>query len=301
MTWQRVATAVVLIPGVVALVLLGSTAMVAIAVALVILLALFEFFALGDAIGHRAYRFWTATCALLLVFVQGFFQPQPERVWEAAKTSPEAHVSSIDRILGIGGTVFPAPTIADVLFVFLLGVAVLTLWTKRPMVEALPAAGISSSGLILVALPLTFAIRLHGIGIFGPPVLFFVLVITWVGDTAAYFVGRSFGKHKLAPVLSPNKSWEGTIASILGALLVAVVFARYINIPLPHLLGMAACGNAAGQAGDLFESAFKRSAGVKDSGTLLPGHGGVLDRIDALILTIPVVWYYWIWIYLPSR
>ena len=291
MTWKRVATAVVLIPAVVALVFLGSTALVALGMALVILLALFEFFALGDAIGHRAYRFWTATCSLLLVFVQ----------WEAAKTSPEAHVASIDRILGIGGTIFPTPTIADVLFVFLLGVAVLTLWTKRPMVEALPAAGISSSGLVLVVLPLTFAIRLHGIGMFGPPVLLFVLVITWVGDTAAYSVGRSIGKRHLAPVLSPKKTWEGTIASILGAFLVALVFSRFVNIPLPHLLGMAAAGNVAGQMGDLFESAFKRSAGVKDSGTLLPGHGGVLDRIDALILAFPVVWYYWIWIYLPSR
>lgn len=291
MTWKRVATAVVLIPAVVALVFFGSTALVALGIALVILLALFEFFALGDAIGHRAYRFWTATCSLLLVFVQ----------WEAAKTSPEAHVASIDRILGIGGTVFPTPTIADVLFVFLLGVAALTLWTKRPMVEGLPAAGISSSGLVLIALPLTFAIRMHGIGMFGPPLLLFVLVITWVGDTAAYFVGRSFGKRKLAPILSPQKTWEGTIASILGALVVAVVFSFYVNIPLLHLLGMAAAGNVAGQIGDLFESAFKRSAGVKDSGTLLPGHGGVLDRIDALILAFPVVWYYWVWIYLPSR
>lgn len=291
MTWKRVATAVVLIPGVVALVLLGSTAMLAIGVALVTLLALFEFFALGDAIGHRAYRFWTATCVLLLVFVQ----------WDAAKTSPQPLVYSVDRIVGIGGAVLAAPVPVDVLFVFLLGITVLTLWTKRPMVEALPAAGISSSGLILVALPLTFVIRLHGIGAFGPALVFFVLVITWVGDTAAYFVGRAVGKHKLAPILSPNKSWEGTVASILGALLVAVVFARFVNLPLPHLLGMAAAGNVAGQFGDLLESAFKRSAGVKDSGTLLPGHGGVLDRIDALILAFPVVWYYWIWIYLPSR
>jgi phosphatidate cytidylyltransferase len=169
------------------------------------------------------------------------------------------------------------------------------------MVEALPAAGISSSGLILVVFPLTFAVRLHGIPEQGPAILLFVLVITWVGDTAAYFAGRAIGKHKLAPVLSPKKTWEGTIASIFGALLVALVFTRWLAIPLPHLLAMAAAGNFAGQTGDLLESAYKRSAGVKDSGSLLPGHGGVLDRIDALILAIPVVWYYWIWIYLPSR
>ena len=84
-----------------------------------------------------------------------------------------------------------------------------------------------------------------------------------------------------------------------GSLIVAVVFSRFIIMPLPHLLGMAAVGNVAGQVGDLLESAYKRSAGIKDSGSILPGHGGVLDRIDALILAIPVVWYYWILIYSP--
>jgi phosphatidate cytidylyltransferase len=291
MTWKRVATAVVLIPGVVALVLWTSTAVVSIALAAIILLALFEFFALGDAIGHRAYRFWTATCALFLVFVQ----------YLAASGRPESLALSTDRILGIGRTTFIQPVIHDVFFVFLLGVMVLTLATQRPMVEALPAAGISSSGLLLIALPLTFAIRLHGMGFLGPYLLLFVLVITWIGDTVAYFVGRAIGKHAFAPILSPKKTWEGAVASLFGALLVAAVFARYINIPRLHLLGMAAVGNIAGQMGDLFESSFKRSAGVKDSGSLLPGHGGVLDRIDALILTIPVVWYYWIWIYLPTR
>lgn len=299
MTWKRVATAVVLIPGVVALVLWGSTTLVAIGLALVILLALFEFFSLGDAIGHRAYRFWTATCALLLVFVQWLTSlPSFGPVALASRGAVSTH--GIERVPR--AFLFVTPTPGDVLFLFLIGITVLTLWTRRPMVEALPAAGISSSALILVALPLTFAIRIHAFGyFFGPVLLLFVLVITWVGDTAAYFVGRAIGKHKLAPILSPKKSWEGTVASLIGALIVGAVFAKYTNVPIQHLLAMAACGNIAGQAGDLLESAFKRSAGVKDSGSLLPGHGGVLDRIDALILAIPVVWYYWIWIYLPSR
>jgi len=291
MTWKRVATAVVLIPCVVGLVLWGSTAVVAIALALVILLALFEFFALGDAIGHRAYRFWTATCALALVYVQWLAAIAPAYELAGGLTIHRM----VGRVLGV------IPTVSDIFFIFLLGVCVITLFTKRPMVEAVPAAGISSSGLILIALPLTSAIRLYGVGTEGPKLLMFVLVITWIGDTAAYFVGRAIGKHPLAPVLSPKKSWEGSIASILGALLVALVFAKWLIVPLPHLLAMATVGNIAGQAGDLLESAYKRSAGVKDSGSLLPGHGGVLDRIDALILAIPVVWYYWIWIYLPNR
>src|SRR6202795_1941255 len=224
MTWKRVATAAVLIPCVVGLVLWGSTAVMAVGLALVILLALFEYFALGDAIGHRAYRFWTATCALGLVFVQWLAAIAPSYELAGGLTFHRM----IGRVLGI------IPTVQDVFFIFLLGVAALTLWTKRPMVEALPAAGISSSGLLLVALPLTFTIRLHDIGTEGPKLLMFVLVITWVGDSAAYFVGRAFGKHPLAPVLSPKKSWEGTIASILGALLVGFVFRRGHSDPPTH-------------------------------------------------------------------
>ena len=291
MTLLRVATAAVLIPCVVGLVLWGSTGAMAIGLALVILLSLFEYFALGDAIGHRAYRYWTATCALGLVYVQWLAAIAPSYDLAGGLTIHRM----VGRILGI------IPTVQDVLFIFVLGVAALTLWTKRPIVEALPAAGISASGLLLVAFPLTFTIRLHGFSPDGPKLLMFALVITWVGDTSAYFAGRALGKHRMSPVLSPKKTWEGTVASLLGALLVAVVFSKFLNVPLAHLLAMAAVGNFVGQAGDLLESAYKRSAGVKDSGSLLPGHGGVLDRIDALILAIPVVWYYWIWIYLPSR
>jgi phosphatidate cytidylyltransferase len=289
MTWKRVATAAVLIPFAVGLVLWGSTAMVALAVGLVTLLALFEYFALGEAIGHRAYRFWTATCALVLAFVQWYAtQIHDYGIFREVVVQREPRL-----VLGI------APAALDVFFLFVIGIAVLTLFTKRPLVESLPAAGISCSGLILVALPLSFAIRVHGLGREGPALLLFAMVIIWVGDTAAYFVGRSIGKYKLAPHLSPKKTWEGTLASFLGSLIVAVVFARYMTVPLGHLLGMAAVGNVAGQVGDLLESAYKRSAGIKDSGSILPGHGGVLDRIDALILAIPVVWYYWILIYSP--
>jgi len=290
MTWKRVLTAAVLIPAVVALVLWGSTAVLSLAVALVMLLALFEFFSLGEAIGHRAYRFWTAICALLLVYGQ----------FVAAMEVTTKLLGGFEWHKQVGRSLAFLLTPGDVFFLFVMGVAVLTLWTKRPLVEALPAAGISSSALLLVAFPLTFAIRLHALGGQGPALLLFALVIIWVGDTVAYFVGRAIGKHPLAPHLSPKKTWEGTVASFAGSLLVAVVFARWLNASLPQLLGMAAAGNVAGQMGDLLESAYKRSAGVKDSGGLLPGHGGVLDRIDALILAIPVVWYYWILIHAQS-
>jgi len=289
MTWKRVTTAAVLIPFAVGLALWSSTAVLALALALVVMIALFEYFSLGDAIGHRAYRYWTVTCAWILIYAQWSAAIAPDYGLPRGLTLHREPYSLFE--------IFP--TVQGVLFLFVLGVAVLTLWTKRPLVEALPAAGISASGLILIAFPLSYALRLHGLRVQGRPLLLFALVITWVGDTAAYFVGRAIGKHALAPHLSPKKTWEGTVASFLGSLIVAVIFARFMTVPLPHLLGMAALGNVAGQVGDLLESAYKRSSGIKDSGSLLPGHGGVLDRIDALILAIPVVWYYWILVYSP--
>jgi phosphatidate cytidylyltransferase len=264
---------------------------VSIAVALVMLLAMWEFFGLGDAIGHRAYRLWTSFCGCLLVYVQYLLAMDEQH---AVGDGPVIH-----KIFGLFH--LPAPSVADVFFVFLIGITALTLATRRPLVEALPAAGVSSSALLLVALPLTFAIRLHGISLAGKYLLLFSLVITWIGDTTAYFVGRAIGKHPFAQHLSPKKTWEGAIASFVGAIVVALAVAasHQVNNVTLQLVGMAAAGNVAGQAGDLLESAYKRSAGVKDSGALLPGHGGILDRIDALILAIPVVWYYWIWIYTP--
>jgi phosphatidate cytidylyltransferase len=290
MTWKRVATAVVLIPFVVALVLLGSTAWVALALAVVTILALFEYFSLGEAIGHRAYRFWTATCAVVLIYLQWIAAIEPSYQLAGGLALHRQIGRFVSGIVGVQGA----------FFLFLLGIAMLTLWTRRPPVEALPAAGMSSSGLLLVAFPLSFAVRLHGLGKEGPWLLLFALAIIWAGDSVAYFVGRAIGKHPLAPSVSPKKTWEGTVASFLGSLLVSMLFTRWLGAPLPHLLTMAGVGNVAGQVGDLLESAYKRSAGVKDSGGLLPGHGGMLDRMDAVILAIPVVWYYWTLVYSPG-
>jgi phosphatidate cytidylyltransferase len=277
MTWKRIATAALLIPVVVAIVFLTPTSVVAIATALITILALREYFALGDAIGHRAYRLWTIFCAMLIIFVQWF---------QITRHLDHEYVSLV------GGHYFgEPPSLWAAFFLLVSGVTCITLWTRRPLVETLPAAGISSSALLLVAFPLSYAVRLHGFTL-GPRFLLFALVITWAADTTAYFVGRAIGKHPLAPRISPKKTWEGSAGSMIGSLLVAYAFSYWIPIPLIHLLIMAALGNIAGQMGDLAESAWKRSAGVKDSGGLLPGHGGVLDRIDALILCIPVVWYY---------
>ena len=120
----------------------------------------------------------------------------------------------------------------------------------------------------------------------------FAMILSWAGDTAALYAGKAFGKHKLAPRVSPAKTWEGAAGSAAGSLLVGLVYAHYLMPYEPLMLVCAAAvlGNISGQLGDLCESALKRGAGVKDSGNLLPGHGGWLDRIDASLFSVPVVY-----------
>jgi phosphatidate cytidylyltransferase len=122
--------------------------------------------------------------------------------------------------------------------------------------------------------------------------LMFALMINWIGDTGAYYVGRKFGRHKLAPVVSPGKSWEGAAASVVTGVVFGMIFLPLTitgtSLWVAGLISLAA--NAAGQIGDLAESALKRGAGVKDSGTLLPGHGGMLDRVDSSLFAMPVVY-----------
>jgi phosphatidate cytidylyltransferase len=138
----------------------------------------------------------------------------------------------------------------------------------------------------------------------GPSLLTFLFCVVWAGDVAALYVGRAWGRRKLAPSLSPNKTWLGSIASIAGSLMITEglleLSAELTRLNFARLsfsgeswywFAMAVLVNVAAQVGDLAESALKRSVGAKDSGTLLPGHGGILDRIDALLLAAPVLWY----------
>lgn len=118
----------------------------------------------------------------------------------------------------------------------------------------------------------------------------------WAADSAAMLGGRAFGRHLLAPVLSPKKTWEGAVSGVLGALLGAIVVALLLRLPLGVALAAAAAAAIAGLFGDLAESALKRSAGVKDTGALLPGHGGILDRFDAMLFAAPAVYALLRWV-----
>lgn len=126
----------------------------------------------------------------------------------------------------------------------------------------------------------------------NPHWLLFAFLLCWAGDTAALYIGKNFGRHKLAPKISPGKTREGALASVAGGVLAGWLYAHFLipSAPIGMVIFAAAVGNVAGQIGDLVESAYKRWGGVKDSGSSLPGHGGWLDRIDSSLLSIPVVY-----------
>jgi phosphatidate cytidylyltransferase len=178
-------------------------------------------------------------------------------------------------------------------FAFLVLVAILAMalsLRSRELVEALPAAATLLLGVVYVFGSLRCGIDLHGI---SPYWLFFALSLNWAGDIAALYIGRLIGRHKMAPRVSPGKSWEGAAASVTASVVYgALYFPRLLpSVPLLEGLGLAALANIAGQFGDLCESGLKRGAGVKDSGTLLPGHGGWLDRLDSSLFALPVVYF----------
>ncbi|MGB6430709.1 MAG: phosphatidate cytidylyltransferase [Candidatus Acidiferrales bacterium] len=276
MTLTRVLTAAILIPAVIALIWWGPPLLVAACGAAVAVLALLEFFSLGERVGLKGYRFWTCVCGVFMFFQQ----------WQA--TLSERTSLTRDIVLLHQSPLFTA-SLEMVLLLFVFGAGAIAVFSSLPLADVLPDLGISAAALHFVALPFTAAVRLDAI---APRLLLFALVMIWVGDSFAYFVGRAVGRTKMAAQLSPKKTWEGAVANLAGSLLVGALSARWVGISKIDMLAMAALGNIAGQFGDLLESAYKRSAGVKDSGTLLPGHGGMLDRIDALVLSLPVVWYY---------
>jgi phosphatidate cytidylyltransferase len=155
--------------------------------------------------------------------------------------------------------------------------------------DVLPQVACAFLGAFYTFAPWRFSIdlRQHSIHL-----LFFALALNWAGDSTAYYVGRKFGKHKLAPIVSPKKSWEGAIASVIGSVIFGLLYlGRFMpQIAWWNVTLMAVVANIAGQFGDLAESAMKRGAGVKDSGNLLPGHGGILDRVDSSLFALPVVY-----------
>ena len=283
----RLLTAAVLIPVVVALVWWAPAIILAGIAAVVAILALVEFLNLGDRIGLRGFKLWTYFCTVLIFYAQ----------FSLGRVETHSFAGGVSMVRdATGGTL----SVEAALLIFLFGCVVLGLLTKRPLHEILPAISIGSAALLFVVLPFSYIVRLDEIERVGRQLVLFTLVLVWAGDMLAYFVGKSLGRVPMAPALSPKKTWEGSLGNVLASMIVAVLFAKWMQTDVITLLVIAGVANIAGQAGDLIESAYKRGAAVKDSGGLLPGHGGMLDRIDSLILATPAVWILYQWLGRPQ-
>jgi phosphatidate cytidylyltransferase len=187
------------------------------------------------------------------------------------------------------GRWMPTPELA-----LLVGVGVICsapLWsTGRPLVES---TANTLFGAVYVGWLLGYAIWLQGRA-GGPQLVLFLVGVTWAGESAAYLVGSSIGRHRLAPILSPRKTVEGAIAQVIISVAAAMALGYWL-LPACGLMGAAGAGavlGVIGQVGDLAESAIKRSIGTKDTGDLIPGHGGMLDRIDSLLFNAPALYLY---------
>jgi phosphatidate cytidylyltransferase len=159
--------------------------------------------------------------------------------------------------------------------------------------KTLPRAALLVMGVVYVFGCWKWALALHTF--YSPHWLMYAMLLNWAGDSGAFYVGRAFGKHRMAPRVSPKKSWEGAAASVVTS---AVVGGAYLvhfvtGTAVATAIGLTVVANAAGQLGDLAESAIKRGASVKDSSDILPGHGGFLDRVDSTLFTLPVI-YLWL-------
>jgi phosphatidate cytidylyltransferase len=169
---------------------------------------------------------------------------------------------------------------------FTIGLGALLLGSGLPAAEAPVALGVIGFGIPYFAFPIACVAALQRL---DPWLLFLLCAIVWLGDAAAFYVGSAVGRHKMAPRVSPNKSWEGAAAGFLTGIVATVAWSLWHHGELdPRLLLVAAVTAVASQVGDLFESLLKRAVNVKDSGALLPGHGGMFDRMDALLFAAPV-------------
>lgn len=292
---KRIATAVVLIPVVLLLILRAPVPVVAVVAAAVALIAAQEFLKLTESYGVQPLRLSTYIFVGLLFLLL------------AASSAIEApQLSALKFLFGLAF----ASAISPFLF--------LTIAMRRAHLSAAyPAAAASAFAFVYVALPMAMVAQLRQ-QFAGAFWLFYLLLVVWSGDIFAYFVGRSLGRHLMAPRISPKKTWEGALASLAASLVVGSLLAGHalqisslllrlglierrdgmFGLEKPEawpIILLTVAVNVAAQLGDLVESLIKRGAGAKDSGTILPGHGGILDRIDALLFAAPLLWMWAAW------
>jgi phosphatidate cytidylyltransferase len=292
---KRIATAVVLIPLVLLLVLKAPAYLLVIVAGAVALLAIAEFLKLAtqysvQPLSHLTYAF----VAVFFIFV----------IFTSANGTPLMEATAT--IYGIALAAALAP------FIFLAAAM-----RRSDLATGYPAAAASTFAFAYIAIPMALLVEIRRQPA-GAIWVIYTLLTVWAGDIFAYFIGKSIGRHRMSPEISPKKTWEGTVASILASVIIGTIWIRHAPAisstflqtglidrrsgmfgleqpPLWPIILLSAIVNIAAQLGDLVESLIKRGAGVKDSGTILPGHGGMLDRIDAMLFAVPVVWAYSAW------
>ena len=234
------------------------------AVALIASLALYELLLLGR---RKGYTVPVPLCILVMLFIIAAFNLEP-----------------ISVEMGV--------------FVTLLVVPAAYVFNGADLDQALPSSAIAVAGTLYVGMLGGSMIRLRSDfpADVGPKLVFFLLLVVWLGDAGAYYVGKQFGRHQLSPRISPKKTIEGLAGGITTSVIAAIVihYTFFPTFPLVHAIIAGALLSALGVVGDLAESMWKRSAAVKDSGTLIPGHGGFLDRFDSIFYTTPVLYVYWV-------
>lgn len=296
---KRVATALVLVPIVLAAVFWLPIWIFSIVLGLVALITTHEYLNLCQSTGLEPFRNLTLLATALL------FAAWPITLNSSTGINVYPQMTLVvplSPMVGLAATV-------------LLAFAALCLGMRRPGEDealrgVLGGAAASVFAIPYIALTLGALVLLRDLH-WGPWWLLYLFVVVWSGDIFAYYTGRAIGRHHMAPRISPKKTWEGAVASFVGAIALGTLMfafqpeitAGLANIhalargslagpPVWHGIVLSAILNVVAQMGDLAESMLKRGAGVKDSGSLLPGHGGMLDRIDALLFAAPVLWYY---------
>lgn len=289
---KRVLTALVLIPIVLLIVLRAPVPVLAFVAGIVALLAIRELLQLSERYNIRPLRLPTyIVCGL-------FF------LWLAV------HPGATDLLSTAGFAYFGLSAAVLAPFIF-LSIAM----HRNELASGFPAAMVSAFAFVYIALPMACLVQLREQWR-GAFLLLYLLLLVWAGDIFAYFIGKPFGRHRMSPRVSPHKTWEGAIASVLASVGVGILMFHYalpissallrahlIEVrdgifneqPLMPVIALSIVLNIASQLGDLVESLIKRGASVKDSGAILPGHGGMLDRIDALLFAAPVLWCWAAW------
>jgi phosphatidate cytidylyltransferase len=290
---KRVLTAVVLIPIVLLLVLRAPVPVLAFVAGVVALLAIHELLKLAE--GYNIRPLYKPT----YIFAGLFFL--------LIAVSPEQTPA-----LSTSGFAFIAVCAAAFAPFIFLAIAM----RRDELSSAFPAAMTAAFAFAYIALPMASLVQLREQWR-GSFFILYLLLLVWAGDIFAYFIGKSLGTHRMSPRVSPKKTWEGAVASVLASVAVGMLMAHYavpISRALLHarlieqrdggvftepamfpIIVLSIVLNVAAQLGDLVESLIKRGAGAKDSGAILPGHGGMFDRIDALLFAAPVLWAYMAW------